>query len=50
MQAITFVVTKEDETTIEDAVERAVDTLDGPNRRGRALTLICKRYVEQGDA
>ena len=49
-RAISFVVTKEDEAAIEDAVERVVNTLDGPNRRGRALALICRAYPEKTDA
>ena len=49
-RAISFVVTKGDEAIIEDAVGRVVDTLEGLNRRGRALALICKCYAEQTDA
>jgi ParB family chromosome partitioning protein len=46
LRAITFVVTREDEQAIEEAVQRVAADLEGTNRRGRALALIARRYLE----
>ncbi len=48
--AITFAVRREDVAIIESAITRRVAELTGPNRRGRALTDICQRYLEDDDA
>ena len=45
-RAITFAVTEDDEREIERAVAIAVEGLEGKNRRGRALALVCRKYVE----
>jgi len=46
LRAITFVVSPEDERAIEEAVQQVAAGLDGTNRRGRALALIARRYLE----
>jgi len=46
VRAITFVVTREDEQAIEEAVQRVAADLEGTNRRGRAVGLIARRYLE----
>ena len=46
LRAITFAVSAEDEAAIEEAVRAASATLDGKNRRGRALALIARAYLE----
>lgn len=43
---ISFAVVAEDEVEIEAALARAGEHLTGPNRRGRALALICRAYLE----
>ena len=43
---ISFVVLAEDEAVIEEAVRVAMADLSGPNRRGRALARICRRFLE----
>ena len=45
---ISFAVLPEDEEAIEEAVGRAARGLDGPNRRGRALALICRAHNREG--
>ena len=47
LRAISFAVTPEDEAVIEEAVRLVVGNLDGANRRGRALALIAKGYLER---
>jgi hypothetical protein len=47
LRAITFVVTREDEQAIEEAVRRVAADLEGTNRRGRALAHIARTYVER---
>jgi len=47
LRAITFVVTREDEQAIEEAVRRVAADLEGTNRRGRALAHIAKTYMER---
>jgi ParB-like chromosome segregation protein Spo0J len=46
---ISFAVLPDDELLVERAIERASRALTGPNRRGRALGLICRRYLEEDD-
>jgi len=46
LRAITFVVTPQDEQVIEEAVQQVTAGLEGTNRRGRALALIARRYLE----
>jgi len=41
--SLTFVV--DEAEPIDEALGRAVETLEGKNRRGRALTLICRHYL-----
>lgn len=45
-RAITFAVTEDDEQEIERDVAIAGEGLDGKNRCGRALALVCREYVE----
>ena len=45
---ISFAVAAADEGVIEAAITAASAGLSGPNRRGRALTLICRHYLEEG--
>ena len=47
-QLLTFAVRPEDTTVVEEAIERAASTLAGHNRRGRALVLISRKYLEDG--
>ena len=47
---ISFAVLPEDEAMVEEAVARAAEDLEGRNRRGRALALICRAHLEQRDA
>ena len=44
---ISFAVAAPDEEVIEAAITAASAGLSGPNRRGRALALICQRYIEE---
>lgn len=46
LRAITFVVTPQDEQVIEEAVQQVTAGLEATNRRGRALALIARRYLE----
>jgi hypothetical protein len=46
LRAITFAVSAEDEEAIEAAVRAVSATLDGKNRRGRALASIARAYRE----
>jgi ParB-like chromosome segregation protein Spo0J len=46
---ISFAVLPDDEGPIEEAVARAAATLSGPNRRGRALAVMCRAYLEGCD-
>ena len=45
---MSFAVLAPDEGVIEAAVACAASGLSGPNRRGRALALICRHYLEEG--
>ncbi len=47
LRAISFAVTPEDEAVIEEALRLVAGNLDGANRRGRALALIAKGYLER---
>lgn len=46
---VSFAVLPEDERLIEDAIARAMVDLNGSNRRGRALALICTAFLENDD-
>ena len=48
-RTLSFAVLPEDEATIKRAVDTASDGLDGKNRRGRALAMICRAWVEGRD-
>ena len=48
--SVTFAIPRENVAEVELALERALTRLDGANRRGRALALICRRYLEAADA
>ena len=43
---VTFAVDRADEAAIEEAVETVTPTLEGRNRRGRALAQICRAHLE----
>ena len=43
---LSFAVTPEDEADVEAAVERAARQLKGANRRGRALGIIARHYLQ----
>ena len=47
---ISFVVLPEDEAVVEEAIAQVATVLEGRNRRGRALALICRGYLERRDA
>ena len=47
LRAISFAVTPEDESVIEEAVRLVAADLDGANRRGRALAIIANSYLER---
>jgi ParB-like chromosome segregation protein Spo0J len=46
LQLFTFAVDPGDAPTVEEAVRLAASTLAGRNRRGRALVLLARRYLE----
>lgn len=46
---VSFAVLPEDEEAVEQAISIAMADLNGANRRGRALGLICRRYREGCD-
>ena len=46
-RAITVAVRREDEPDIELALERAMATVEGDHRRGQALAVICRAYLER---
>ena len=48
-RVITFAVDRDDETVIEAAIDRALASLTGSNRRGRALATICRASLEGCD-
>ena len=48
LRSITFAVTPEDEATIEEAVAAVTEGLDGRNRRGRALAMVARTYLDRG--
>jgi ParB-like chromosome segregation protein Spo0J len=43
---ISFALNPDDEAVVERAINLAIETLDGSNRRGRALGLIARRYMK----
>ncbi len=43
-KVITFVV--EEASVVEDAIEHVVGTLEGRNRRGRALVAVCRAWLD----
>ena len=47
---ISFAVDRDDEPLIEEAIGMAMMSLTGRDRRGRALTAICRRFLETNDA
>jgi ParB-like chromosome segregation protein Spo0J len=49
-QLISFAVLPADAPDIEAAVAQVSARLDGPNRRGRALALICRTFMKRGYA
>ena len=46
---VSFALLPEDEETVERALAEACSGLDGRNRRGRGLGLICRAYLEGRD-
>ena len=46
-QLFTFAVEPEDAPTVEEAVRLAASTLSGRNRRGGALVLLARQYLER---
>ncbi len=46
LHAITFAVSSDDERVVETAIARATQTLDGRNRRGRALADLARAYLK----
>lgn len=47
---VSFAVPAADEQAVEAAVQAASEGLEGPNRRGQALALICRAYLEHSGA
>ena len=47
---LSFAVEPADEEIVEEAIAHAAAALEGRNRRGRALALICRAYLERPDA
>lgn len=45
LRSVTFALTAEDEAIVEEAVGMASGSLDGKNRRGRALAAIARAYL-----
>jgi ParB-like chromosome segregation protein Spo0J len=50
VRAVTFALDNTDEAVVERAVATAMSELAGTNRRGRALTAICREYLERRGA
>jgi ParB-like chromosome segregation protein Spo0J len=46
---ISFAVAPEDEAVVEEAITRAATGFEGPNRRGAALAVVCRHYLEDRD-
>jgi len=44
-----FAVDLEDAPRVEQAIQQAIDALDGSNRRGRALVVLAARYLEEAE-
>ena len=47
LRPISFAVSPEDEASIEAAVNRAAEGLEGKNCRGRALAMVARNYLEE---
>ena len=45
-RVVSFALLPADEQVVEAAVEVAIERLEGLNRRGRALALICEEYLK----
>ncbi len=45
-QLFAFAIEPADVPAVEEAIEKASDGLTGPNRRGRALVLLARKYLE----
>ena len=50
LRSITFAVSPEDEEAIDEAVAAVMDGLEGRNRRGRALAVVARAYLDRGPA
>lgn len=48
LSMLSFMVSSGDEAEIERAIANLVATLSGSNRRGRALAVLARRYIEGG--
>ena len=48
-RTLSFAVLPEDEATIKRAVDTASEGLDGKNRRGPALAVLCRAFLESCD-
>lgn len=44
-EVFTFAVERFDAVVVNEAIERAIDGMDGKNRRGRALVLMARHYM-----
>jgi len=49
LRAFTVALSREDERVVEAALARAATNLTGKNRRGRALTAICRAYIGEDE-
>ena len=47
-QLFTFAVDADDAPTVQAAIDRAISILSGRNRRGQALVLLSRKYLEGG--
>lgn len=47
---VTFTIRREDEDVIERALEHAAAAGEGGRQRGRALVLVCRKFMETFDA
>ena len=46
-RTIAIILEATDVTVVEAAIDRAASALRGPNRRGRALAAICRRFMDR---
>ncbi len=46
---VSFVIPWDDQAVVDDALRAAMETQQGPNRRGGALVTICRRFLEDAD-